>query len=79
MQALKNSTYLFACKRVADLATANHRRNLSVIGWGASWRMWRDETSADGAVILRFHLRSFVRIPYIEERGMRRNDRTALV
>ena len=43
VQALKNSTYLFACIKTADLATANHRRNLSIVGWGASWRMWRDD------------------------------------
>ena len=43
VQALKNSTYLYACLKTADLATANHQRNLSIIGWGASWRMWRDD------------------------------------
>ena len=43
VQALKNSTYIFACDPVASLATANHRRNLSIIGWDASWRMWRDD------------------------------------
>jgi hypothetical protein len=41
--ALKNATYLFACKPVADLATANHRRNVSIVGYGASWRMWRED------------------------------------
>ena len=43
VQALKNSTYLYACAKTADLATANHRRNLSIVGWGARWRMWRDD------------------------------------
>jgi hypothetical protein len=43
VQALRNSTYLFACKQVADLATAHNRRNLTVVGYGASWRMWRQD------------------------------------
>lgn len=43
VQALKNATYLYACEKVADLAEAHNKRNLSVTGYGASWRMWRED------------------------------------
>ena len=43
VQALKNDSYIYACKKIADLASINHRTNLSISGYGASWRMWREE------------------------------------
>ena len=43
VQALKNSTYLFACDPIADLAVMHRTRNLSLAGYGATLRMWREE------------------------------------
>ena len=51
IEALRNSTYSFGCHVSAhalglgrgDLAAAHNRRNLSVLGYGALWRMWRSD------------------------------------
>ena len=43
VQALKNSTYLFACDPIADLAVMHRTRNLSLAGYGATLRMWRED------------------------------------
>eukprot|EP01043_Picozoa_sp_COSAG02_P012070 COSAG02_NODE_458_length_21942_cov_1643.812068_7_plen_185_part_00 len=38
VEALRNDTFLYACDPVADLAGAHNLRNLSVTGYGATWR-----------------------------------------
>ena len=51
VQALKNSTYVFACHMSfrsvsfggGDLASAHNRSNLTVVGYGATWRAWRED------------------------------------
>lgn len=43
VEALRNDTFLYACDPVADLAGAHNLRNLTVTGYGATWRMWRED------------------------------------
>eukprot|EP01048_Picozoa_sp_COSAG05_P017913 COSAG05_NODE_2529_length_2942_cov_4.653887_2_plen_820_part_01 len=64
IQALKNSSYLFACHLSAhfigfgggDLASAENRKNLSVVGYGAVWRSWRDNYIHDGCTHSQFRM-----------------------
>jgi hypothetical protein len=42
IQAKHNTTYLFACETISDLAVMHGLTNVSVAGYGATFRMWRE-------------------------------------
>jgi hypothetical protein len=42
VQAKRNATYLFACTTISDLAVMHGLTNVSVAGYGATLRMWRE-------------------------------------
>ena len=43
VQAYKNESYIFGCDPIADFSVMHRRSNLTLAGYGATLRMWRDD------------------------------------
>lgn len=43
VQAYKNESYIFGCDPIADFSVMHRRSNVTLVGYGATLRMWRDE------------------------------------